>query len=129
MIALDTNVLVRFLVADDRAQAARSRALFESQQVLLSTSVLLETEWVLRAAYRLPREDVVRLFRAVLGLANVSAEDHGLVAQAIDWHARGLDFADALHLASTTEADRFATFDARLIRAAARLSAGRVVTA
>ena len=129
MIALDTNVVVRFLLADDKAQAARSRAIFESEPVLLASSVLLETEWVLRGAYGLTRDDVVRLLRGVLGLANVATDDPAVASQAIEWHSRGLDFADALHLASTSSADRFVTFDAKLVKTAGKLEAGKVFVA
>ena len=54
MIAIDTNVVVRFLVNDDPEQAQRARRLIESEDVFLSTTALLETEWVLRVAYKRP---------------------------------------------------------------------------
>jgi predicted nucleic-acid-binding protein len=129
MIALDTNVVVRFLVADHPSQAKRSRELMESSEILVAASVLLETEWVLRGAYSLARADVVRLLRGLLGLPNVSTEDPALIAQALDWHAAGLDFADSLHLAGTAAAQHFVSFDTKLVKAAKRLAAGNVAAA
>jgi predicted nucleic-acid-binding protein len=129
VIALDTNVVVRFLVADDARQASRSRRILESAQVFIAASVLLETEWVLRGAYGLVRSDVVRLLRGLLGIPTVQTDDPALLAQALEWHARGLDFADALHIAGSAGADHFATFDAKLIKSARKLGAGKVTAA
>ena len=48
MLAVDTNVVVRFLTGDEPAQAERARSIFEREAVLLLKTVMLETEWVLR---------------------------------------------------------------------------------
>lgn len=47
----------------------------------------------------------------LLGLPNVEAEDAGRIAIALIWHQTGLDFADALHLASSQHCDELYTFD------------------
>lgn len=129
MIALDTNVVVRFLVNDDAAQARRARALIERNAVFVPATVLLETEWVLRGGYGLPRAEVVRLLRALLGLPDLSTDDPQRVARALEWHAAGVDFADALHLAGSAGAERFATFDEKLVKAARKLNAARAFLA
>lgn len=120
MIAIDTNVLVRLLVADDPAQARRARKLIERNDVVVSATVLLEAEWVLRSAYRIDRAQIEAAFRRFLGLPRVSPDSPAAVALALDSYRAGLDFADALHLASTPDADAFFTFDRRLARAAGR---------
>ncbi len=121
MIAVDTNVVVRFLAEDDKKQADRAQSVLRGEGVLLPKTVLLETEWVLRGAYGIAGADIAAAFRRLLGLAGVAAEDAPAVARALDWYEGGLDFADALHLASCGRADRFATFDRALIRRAKRL--------
>ena len=119
MIAIDTNVLVRLLAGDDPAQSRRARHLLDrADEVFVSASVLLETEWVLRAAYRFDAAAISSAFRAFLGLPNVTPESPATLAQALDGYDRGLDFADALHLASAHKADAFYTFDRRLLRGA-----------
>lgn len=123
MIAVDTNVLVRFVTNDEPAQARRAASLFEAHEIRIPKTVLLECEWVLRYAYALPREAIASAFRAVLGLPGVSVEDPNAAAQAIAWFEKGMDFADALHLASSGRVERFASFDTRLIARARRLSA------
>jgi predicted nucleic acid-binding protein len=120
MVAIDANVVVRLLTGDDPEQAARARALVEAEGVFVATTVLLETEWVLRSAYGFARADVGAALRAFAGLPQVRVEDPGRLAEALDRAAAGFDFADALHLATPEAAQGFATFDMRLVRAARR---------
>ena len=121
MLAVDTNVIVRIVTNDDTEQSPRALALFKQENILLTKTVLLETEWVLRFCYKLSRETIVSALRKVVGLREVEVENVGVVAQALDWHEQGMDFADALHLASSTKAIRFATFDEKLVRMAQTL--------
>ena len=118
MVAVDTNVVVRLLVNDHAAQAARAIALFRKQEIFVSKSVLLETEWVLRYSYDVPTASISKAFLALMGLPNVTMEDAPTIHQAIGMLGNGIDFADALHLASSTSAERFATFDAKLAKRA-----------
>jgi predicted nucleic acid-binding protein len=77
----------------------------------------LETEWVLRRLYGYTTEQVCEALKAVFGLPIVQLEDSAAVNQALDWHSLGLDFADALHLASRAGgAETFMTFDERLVK-------------
>lgn len=126
MIALDTNVVVRLIVDDDRRQTQRARRLLEHGPSLFVPTVLLEAEWVLRGAYGISRERIAECFRGLLGLPAISVESSNAVAQALEWFERGFDFADALHLALAHRTDRFATFDARLARRAQRSGFGAV---
>jgi len=122
--ALDTNVLVRVIVGDEPAQAARAAAFLERQdRVFVPKTVLLELEWVLRSAYQFSRPEILGAFRRLLNLRNAEFEDQSHVAQAFGWYQDGIDFADALHVASS-DADQFATFDRRLGR---QLRAKRIV--
>ena len=126
MRALDTNVLVRFFVDDaDDEQAAKQRpAAFAalSERSFVSVTVLLELEWVMRGFYELPTRDVSRVLRALASIKHVTLEDRDAVLAAIDAFDKGLDFADALHLARSSRASGFATFDQRLARRAKRLA-------
>ena len=126
MRALDTNVLARFFVDDpDDTQAARRRpaaiaAL--SERAYVSVTVLLELEWVMRGFYRLPSKDIARVLRALAGIEHVTLEDRDAVLVALDAFDRGLDFADALHLARSSRATGFATFDRRMAKRAEGLA-------
>src|SRR3954452_13283927 len=118
MLAVDTNFIVRLLTADEPGQTATAVRLFEAESLFLSKTVLLETEWVLRRLYGFERPDLLSALRHIVELANVTCEDEPQVWQALDWAAEGMDFADAMHLASSRSARRFATFDRALINAA-----------
>ena len=118
MRALDTNVLARFFVDDaDDAQAIKQRPAAVaalSERSFVSVTVLLELEWVLRGFYELPLRDISRVLRALAGIEHVTLEDRDAVLAAVDAFDKGLDFADALHLARSSRASGFATFDRRL---------------
>lgn len=99
MIAFDTNLLVRAVVADDPAQVAIVQRLIMHDSVFISRTVLLETEWVLRSVYVKSRAEILEFFRALLEVDNTEIENSVEVGYALDWYELGADFADALHLA------------------------------
>ena len=99
MIAFDTNLLVRAVVADDPAQVAIVQRLIRQDSIFISRTVLLETEGVLRSVYRKSRVEINEFFRALLEIDNTEIENSIEVGYALDWCELGADFADALHLA------------------------------
>lgn len=118
MNALDTNVLARFFINDaDDPEAAQQRpaaiAAF-SGAAFVSTSVILEFEWVMRGFYELPRKDIQRIFESLCGLENVQIEDRGIVLATLNAYQQGLDFADALHLTRADFCSTFLSFDQKL---------------
>ena len=121
VVAVDNNVVVRLLTGDDPRQATRARSLFERETVLLPTTVLLETEWVLGRLYGLDLLRIVDALAALIALPNVRCEHVGTVTIALDWARAGLDFADALDLAGGRAAERFVTFDAKFVKRAKRI--------
>lgn len=123
MLAVDTNVVIRFLVNDDARQHQRAVALFRTHRIWLSRTVLLECEWVLRSAFGFEAKEVAQAFTGLIGLPNVVCDDATACAQAIAALAVGMDFADALHLQCAQRAtcdEGFATFDARFIKRAVK---------
>jgi predicted nucleic-acid-binding protein len=117
MIALDTNMLVRLLVDDHPEQAALAQRLLADNTALIPRTVVLETEWVLRSVYQLPRGRTVAFFRLLLQSENAVVEDHDVVQRALAWYEQGADFADALHLAACDGAE-MQTFDERFCKEA-----------
>ena len=118
MKAVDTNLVVRYLTGDDPQQAARARAAIETENVFVSTTVLLESEWVLRSVYGLAREDAATALRTFSGLPSVSVESPSLLIEALDRAEAGMDFADALHLGAAVHCEAMLTFDRQFIEAA-----------
>jgi predicted nucleic-acid-binding protein len=118
MIGIDTNVLVRFITRDDERQERKARSLFLRSVVRVTATVLLETEWVLRSIYRFDRIRVADALTVIVDNDRVVVDDPDRMRAAIEGYRAGLDFADALHLASSNDVDEFATFDRALIKAA-----------
>lgn len=118
MHAIDTNVVVRYLTGDDRAQAVKARGLIEAESVFVATTVLLESEWVLRSVYGFSGKDVAAALKAFSGLPGITVESPSLLREALDRAEAGMDFADALHLGSSGHCDTMLTFDRGFIRTA-----------
>lgn len=119
VIALDTNVIVRVVTKDDPGQVEAALTVMRSDSLWVAKTVLLETEWVLRYSYDLDRGTIGETLRKLLGYPGLQVEDRGTVLTALSWYDSGMDFADALHLASSGPAERFATFDRELATSAA----------
>lgn len=123
MRAIDTNVVVRALVDDDRRQASAVQELIAEHEVFVPITVILESEWVLRSGYSFAPAEIAAGLRRLGGLPGVNVEDPGEVAQALDWLEQGMDFADALHLVRATRCDTFVTFDRKFAKRAKALGA------
>lgn len=110
MAALDTNVLVRWLVVDDVGQAESVAVLFEQYlrekaRLFVPVTVVLELEWVLRACYGFDKESVLAALDALLGVEELEFQQESAVEVAL-WHYRpggAPDFADCVHLALVGE--------------------------
>jgi predicted nucleic-acid-binding protein len=118
MLAIDTNLIVRYLTGDHPQQSPRARKLVDGQPVFAAVTVILEVEWVLRSTYGYRLADVARALRAFAGLPTVTIEDAPIVAAALDLAEKGMDFADALHLGKSAHCEGMATFDRKLVKAA-----------
>jgi predicted nucleic-acid-binding protein len=116
MLAVDTNVVLRYLVKDGDAQSARARDLIERGPVFVAPTVVLECEWVLRSFYGFSRSEVVGALEAFCGAPKIVVGEAAAVKRAFRLAERGLDFADALHLAQAEGCEAFVTFDKRFAR-------------
>jgi predicted nucleic-acid-binding protein len=102
MLGIDTNVLVRFLVRDDEAQFERARRLIKREtaagrRVFINQLVLLETEWVLRSRYKIPKKQIVETFSGLLSANDVQFEDEPTIEEALFiWKDKAANFADCL---------------------------------
>lgn len=115
MIAVDANVIIRFLVRDEPLQANRAESLIRGTEIWLCKTVLLETEWVLRSTYGYPPDVLAKALQALVRLPTIRLEDESAIVKALEWFEAGLDFADALHLASAGKAQQYATFDLKFV--------------
>lgn len=121
MLAIDTNVVVRYLTGDHPEQSPRARVLIDGQQVFVARTVMHEVDWVLRSVYGFSSLDTAKAIRAFAGLPTVTVEDGSVIAEALGLVDDGLDFADALHLCGSLHCEGFATFDRKLVRSARKI--------
>lgn len=102
MLGVDTNVLMRFLVRDDEAQFEKARKLIKREVaagrgVLVNQLVLLETEWVLRSRYHLPKQLIIQAISGLLDASDVQFEDEAAIEEALFvWKESTADFANCL---------------------------------
>lgn len=129
MLALDTNVLARFVLADDEGQHAAAVSAMASPSLFIAATVLLELSWLLLNTYAYPRRRVLEVLHALVGLPNVTVDRRAQVQRALVWTEEGMDFADALHLAAAQGCQALVSFDRDFGRRARALAASPPVRA
>lgn len=122
MRAVDTNVLARYYLRDDPVQSPRAARVLAAGDVFVPKTVVLELAWVLRSVAQQPLEKVASCLAHLMALPGVTLEDHEQLETALDHCRRGVDLADALHLAASHACTEMLTFDdRRYARRATRL--------
>jgi len=116
-ITVDTNVLVRAVVRDDKAQAeAAARVLRSANLVAVAASSLCELVWVLRRRYELSTAEVAAAIRALTAADNVET-DRPAVAAGLAMLDAGGDFADGViaYEGRWLGAETFVSFDKKAV--------------
>ncbi len=121
MIALDTNVVVRFLVRDDEMQAEQARRRLKQaeekrERLLIPLLVVLETIWVLESAYDKTRAEILDAIRAMRQMSVLEFEASEVIERLLaDESEYGADLADILiaHSARAAGCENGITFDKR----------------
>lgn len=122
MRAVDTNVLVRYYLRDDPAQARLAEKVLSAGDVFVPKTVVLELEWVLRSVAGQSAGKVLDCLAHLIALPGITIEDSERVETALRHCRGGADFADALHHAASHACREVLTFDdRRYVRRAARL--------
>lgn len=125
MSALDTNVLVRWLMDDDAAQCAavvslREEALAAEEQLLVPVTVMLELEWVLRSRFGLDRAAITEALDALMSIPELAIHEEPAMERALMLFKQdgAPDFADCLHIGLTAHVGQapLLTFDKRAAR-------------
>ncbi len=123
MIALDTNVLARYLVRDDERQAESARALLESLTTertgYACREVVVELVWVLERAYGVSRERIAAILQELVATQSLVVEAaHDVARAAFRYQAGGPGFSDLMILAAAERsgARPLYTFDRKAAR-------------
>jgi predicted nucleic-acid-binding protein len=131
MAALDTNVLVRYLVEDDLTQLALAKrlirkAISDGQTLFVPVTVFLELEWVLRTSFGFAKNAVLQTLNGLLASSELSFESEKALELARLLYAKSTaDFSDCVHVALVGQAGEqpFWTFD----RAASKLEGAKLL--
>ncbi len=118
MTAVDTNVVIRLLMADDAVRTSAARALFAAGPVWIAKTVWLETAWVLDSYYGFDERAIREAFTRLLALSSVCTEDKSSIAAALELTTHGIEIADAMHLISRPSGAAFVSFDRQFVRRA-----------
>ncbi|MFM8700057.1 MAG: PIN domain-containing protein [Hyphomicrobiales bacterium] len=121
MISVDTNIVVTFLTERDDPSKDKVLDVMRHNLILVTATVLLESEWVLRAVYNVPRNEIELAFRRLQAMPNVSFYPSDAVAKALNWNQGGLELPDALHVSLSSDADAFVTSDMPFIKRSSAL--------
>lgn len=127
-VAVDTNIVVRLIVADDEPQLALIADLIAAHEFFVPLTVLLETQWVLCSRYGYTPRAVADALTHLGSLEHIAFEGGPVTAWAISRYREGADLADMLHLAACDEGIAFATFDRKLAAAAGPATPSQVMT-
>lgn len=134
MIGLDTNVLARYYIEDkkdaitERQKAAAQRLIESGRPLMVSKTVILELEWVMRGYYGFDQKEILSVLHHLLNLPHVTIEDRSTIEQALSQCEAGIDLADALHHSSYRSCVSMASFDdRRFARRAKKLGLAPVV--
>lgn len=117
-IAVDTNILLRFLLADDPVQhGVAAAALGEAERVIVPIVVLCEVAWVLSRTYGLGRSDIREMIRALIDVETIDYEVE-LVEAGLAMLDAGGDFADGViaRQGQFKRANVFMSFDRKAVR-------------
>lgn len=126
MIALDTNILVRFFVEDATdLEAVKQREI--AYQIMryacyVPLTVILEMVWVLFSHYRLSKETIANILNFLLSMSNVMVQNADVVQQATSLFLKGMDFADSLHSLQVEDCEMMVTFDQKFVKKAKKFA-------
>ena len=132
MPALDTNVLVRYLVQDDMAQFAAAKRLIdgclsEGLPLFVPVTVVLELEWVLRSRFGFAKGDILQALSSLFSATELRLESERALEVALQLLRESqADFADCLHIALAAQAGEqpLWTFD----KSAAKVSGAQLLS-
>ena len=124
MKGIDTNVLVRYIVQDDKTQSLLAtnfieKSTAELSPIFINPIVLCELVWVLETAYKYAKEDIFNVLEKILRTRQFCIYQSEILWNCLsDYQHMNIDFADSYiaHLNSANECEYTVTFDKKAVR-------------
>jgi len=121
MIALDTNAIIRVLIADDKIQAITVQdvirdAELNGRRILILSEVVIETIWVLESVYQCDNQEISMMVENLLSAPTFFLPDATVIRRALKQYKKEGDFADRLIVAQAKhhKARKLFSFDRKL---------------
>lgn len=114
MAAIDTNILIRFLVRDDEGQFQQVLALFEEyheRSLRINVHVIVEAAWVLSGSYNYSKDELIQTFRHLINTEALDVQNDKIIEKALDmYELSNADFEDCLITAQNEFTNHSPTF-------------------
>jgi predicted nucleic-acid-binding protein len=115
MRSVDTNLLARFILADDPSQHAIASEILQ-EPIWVTPTVWLELGWLLDKKLKLQRQAVADAITILLSIESLRTQNPDRLYWAVERYRSGADWGDAIHLVMSEDiADSFTTFDRGIV--------------
>jgi len=103
---LDANIIIRFLVDDDKEKADAIEKLIRSNETLILTDLTIaEIIWVLSSYYKEPKKDIVKKITALIHLPSIKCNKKVMITALNFFEKHNIDWIDAYLAAYNKEND------------------------
>lgn len=118
MLILDTNAILRYLLADNEEMANEVDKIIRNSQVGIKTEIIAELVYVLKGVYQIKRKEISELILDFFSIENVYVYDFDVAKYALKLYAhKNIDFVDCLLISyNKITADGVFTFDKKVIK-------------
>jgi len=122
---IDTNILIRFFIGDNRVQHRQAEAIFREaekgkKKLKLTALVIAETAYVLESFYKRLRPEIAQFLKVFISQKWIAVEERTILQNLWSWYLKGFHFVDSYLLASAKiNGEKILTFDKKLQKIAA----------
>ncbi len=118
MIYVDANVILRYLLNDDKELSEKSKEIIEGEEIFIKNEVFAEIVYVVNKTYNVPKKLLKDILIEFLNFENIIMESKKIIVKALIIFAeKNLDFIDSLLCAFSIETNnKVITFDKKLIK-------------
>ena len=117
MIAIDTNIVLRYILNDHAELSPRAKEIVTNNEILIITQVVAEVIYVLSGVYKSSRQEISDVLLSINTMGNVHFENSEVVVCAInEFSVANIDFVDSLlYSRQKLTGEKIATFDKKLL--------------